>query len=89
MQIKYAHTYLDRETMKQPMYSSRKKKERQGPHTNTTCASVRRCLFLNNPRCKKILTVFSVYKKNREGAKVAGAKKMVGHPCPLPVFPYL
>ena len=27
--------------------------------------------------------------KNREGAKVAGAKKMVGHPCPLPVFPYL
>jgi hypothetical protein len=42
VQIKYAHTYLDRETMylinrKKKKKKGRRKRKGKGPHTNATC----------------------------------------------------
>lgn len=86
------------------MYLNREKKEeekeRQRPHTNTTCDSLRtevQCLSTTQAMCKKILTGFSVckkkeYNKRRErerGAKAAGTRKRLVTPALFPVFPYL
>jgi hypothetical protein len=102
VQIKYAHTYLDRETMY--LINRRKKKKRRrrrkgkGPHTNATCASRRTEVHVSQQPKVQVHEnshrFFSLYIKKKinkqRGAKAAGTKKKkVGHPCPLPVFPYL
>jgi hypothetical protein len=101
VQIKYAHTYLDRETMY--LINRRKKKKRRrrkgkGPHTNATCASRRTEVHVSQQPKVQVQEnshrFFSLYIKKKinkqRGAKAAGIKKKkVGHPCPLPVFPYL
>lgn len=44
-------------------------------------------MLLNSPRCKKTLTVF--FLKGRGQGTSSRHQKKAGHPCPLPVFPYL